>query len=182
MDRNLFWRIALWSVSIFGIGLTLILYFLYATNHLNMTNYVICSLQECILLNETCSQICPTHQPSCIPANFTCHFHLANYSFIYHHQTYFASQRLFVDQICPEQIDCHFSNPNSDIHFLSHDEEASFAVGILIICAMIIFCSCCILIPFEYYWRTRLHPDSEVAVNNDEMATSLLIKEEYQSV
>lgn len=164
MEKELIWRIVLWLVSIFGIGLTLILYFLYATDHLNRSNYVACSLQECILLNETCTQICPEHQPSCIPANFTCHFHLANYSFIFRHQTYFTTQRLFVEQACSERITCHFSDPNSDIHFENHDQEASLSVGILIIGAMISFCTCCIMIPFEYFWRTKIHPE-QISIN-----------------
>lgn len=148
--KDYIWRIALFGFSCLGIVIFGILYTLYATNKLTTLNIANCELQNCTIINETCKQICPDHQPSCIPANFTCQYKLGNYSFIYHKIAYFHNLRYYVDQECIPNLSCHFFHPNDTVHFIPDGDNQSMGIGLFIIIALIIFITIIVMLPFEY--------------------------------
>lgn len=148
--KDYIWRILLFGFSCFGIILFSILYGLYAANKLTTLNIVNCKLENCNIINETCTQICPSHQPICIPANFTCQYKLGNYSFIYHKVTYFHNLRYYVDENCTPNLSCHFFHPNDTVHFIPDGDNQSAGVGLFLIIFLIIFIAIIVMIPFEY--------------------------------
>lgn len=163
-------RLVAWIVSLVVIVLIVILYPLYVDGHLQKDNSVACSLESCRLINKTCTQVCPQHQPTCIPANFTCQFLIANYTFIWRNQLYSTSQELFVDQKCASQLNCLFLEP-SKVHFSSNLSNYSAAAASILIFLIIVACSVCVVIPFYYLWQVR------------KQGSDLLIpKEQYQEV
>jgi hypothetical protein len=162
MEKGILWKITLFGVSIAGIVLCFILYYYYASGKLGETTHTLCYLQSCVIINETCNQTCPEHQPQCIPANFTCQFHLANYSYVVHNRTYSATRQLFIDQVCLVEVECHFIKPNSTVLFEGRDGPAEVAIGLTIIFSMLIFCACAVIIPFFHFWQKQKEKQNEI--------------------
>lgn len=153
MIKVLFWKVILFLFACLGLTVFCILFGLYGANKLSSLNWENCYLQDCYIINRTCKEICPDHQPLCTPVKFTCQYKYGNYSFHYKTKLYFGVQKYYIDENCTSSLICSFKNPNDTIYFSSELVSQSMGLGVFFIMSILVFMIIIFLLCFDYCWK-----------------------------
>jgi hypothetical protein len=174
MEKIFLWKTSLFFLSCFGFIFFIVIFGLYAKNSLTGLNKEDCFLQNCNIYNSTCKQICPEHQPLCVPANFTCQYKYGNYSFRYNKETYYALLDYSLYEDCIDYLSCKFQNPNETIYF-SPVNSVNIGFSIFIIFSIALFGTFPILLIFHHCWKIYYKIDIRVETSEED-GTGLLLK------